>query len=312
MALEALSRVKDGEDPRHNKTGTVSELLPVYVRERLKPLRSGKEVERRLVKNMLPVIGDVPLAELHRRDINRVLEPVLAREARVEAARVFENVRAFLRWAVARGDLDHSPIEGVRKPQTPGPRERVLSDDEIRTLWNSLPDVVPPTIQNIIRLCLLTGQRVGEVAGIKAGELDAKQRLWTIPASRSKNKHSHSVPLTHEAFALAEAISVGEKLPSYGVGKIIRRAQRRFGIAQWTAHDLRRTAVTNMAKLGVSPIVLGHVINHRSVTKAGVTLSVYSQHTYEREKREALELWAAHLDGIVRGGAMVLPMKVKR
>ena len=75
------------------------------------------------------------------------------------------------------------------------------------------------------------------------------------------------------------------------------------------SHDLRRTAVTNMAKLGVSPIVLGHVINHVSVTKAGVTLSVYSHYDYAKEKREALELWAAHLNAIVEGGAMVLQMR---
>jgi integrase len=89
----------------------------------------------------------------------------------------------------------------------------------------------------------------------------------------------------------------------------MRRAQGRFGIAQWTAHDLRRTAVTNMAKLGVSPIVLGHVINHVSVTKADVTLSVYSHYDYAKEKREALDLWAAHLNAIVRGGSKVLPMR---
>ncbi len=67
-----------------------------------------------------------------------------------------------------------------------------------------------------------------------------------------------------------------------------------------------------MARLGVSPIVLGHVINHISVTKAGVTLSVYSQYDYAREKREALELWAAHLDAIVRGGAKLLPMRARQ
>jgi integrase len=101
-------------------------------------------------------------------------------------------------------------------------------------------------------------------------------------------------------------------IPGHTVGCAIRRAQGRFGLAQWTAHDLRRTAVTNMAKLGVSPIVLGHVINHVSVTKAGVTLAVYSQYDYAREKWQALELWASHLDAIVRGGAKVVPMRAKR
>jgi integrase len=87
----------------------------------------------------------------------------------------------------------------------------------------------------------------------------------------------------------------------------------RFGIAAWSAHDLRRTALTGMARLGVAPIVLGHVANHRSTTRAGVTLAVYSQYTYDREKREALELWADRLTAIVgRDAAAVVPMRSKR
>jgi integrase len=73
----------------------------------------------------------------------------------------------------------------------------------------------------------------------------------------------------------------------------------RFGIAPWSARDLRRTALTHMARLGVPPIVLGHVANHRTTTRAGVTLAVYSQYTYDHEKREALDLWAARLAAIV-------------
>jgi len=166
---------------------------------------------------------------------------------------------------------------------------------------------------------LLTGQRVGEVAGMQRDELDLRARIWTIPATRSKNGHAHDVPLSEDALAvIREATSKSFLFPDRGknagltsheVSKTIRRAQERFGLAQWTAHDLRRTAVTNMAKLGVSPIVLGHVINHRSVTKSGVTLSVYSQYDYAKEKREALELWAAHLNAIVQGVGMVLQMR---
>ncbi|HET7448066.1 MAG TPA: site-specific integrase, partial [Methyloceanibacter sp.] len=195
--------------------------------------------------------------------------------------------------------LRHRPTIGVSKPPEPSPRERVLSDDEIAKLWNGLEAALPHSqlVQGIIRLCLLTGQRVGEICGIHARELDRKQHQWTIPAARSKNKHSHVVPLTELGFSLAEQIAAGETMSGQAVATIIGHAQERFEIEHWTAHDLRRTVVTQMARLGVAPIVLGHVINHRSVTKAGVTLSVYSHYGYEREKREALELWAAHLEG---------------
>ena len=78
--------------------------------------------------------------------------------------------------------------------------------------------------------------------------------------------------------------------------------QDRIGLPHWAVHDLRRTALTKMAELGVPPIVLGHIANHRTTTKAGITLGVYVQHAYEREKREALELWASRLQGIISGG----------
>ena len=96
--------------------------------------------------------------------------------------------------------------------------------------------------------------------------------------------------------------------PPLVVAQTLYRVQDRFGIAHFTAHDLRRTALTGMAQLGVAPIVLGHIANHRTTTKAGMTLSVYVQHAYEKEKREALELWADRLQGIIAGGAEVVQL----
>jgi len=96
------------------------------------------------------------------------------------------------------------------------------------------------------------------------------------------------------------------------VARTILRANEsgRFGIAPWSAHDLRRTALTEMARLGVAPIVLGHVANHRTTTHAGVTLAVYSQYTYDKEKRAALDLWADRLVAIVGGSvATISPMQ---
>src|SRR5262249_60809757 len=88
------------------------------------------------------------------------------------------------------GALDHSPMDGMRKPAEAKPRERTLSDDEIRLLWRVLPKALPRSkaIQRIIKLCLLTGQRVGEVSGMNRDELDLERRVWTIPGTRTQNK----------------------------------------------------------------------------------------------------------------------------
>jgi integrase len=329
LAIEARGQLEEGHDPRvilaAQAAGamTVAMLVDSFLEKHVKPnLRSAEEIERRLAKNVTPFIGGMKVADLHKRDVNRVVDPVLKRRSRVEAGRVFEDLRAMLRWAVGRGDLDHNPMDGMKKPAASKPRERILSEDEIRSLWNGLPMSLlkSKACQRIIKLCLLTAQRVGEISGMALVELDLPNAMWTIPEERSKNKHSHVVPLSGAALDVigeASADASGSQfvfpgkdgkgsLASMAVAKTIGRAHAtdgRFGMAPWTAHDLRRTAVSGMGKLGIPPIVRGHIINHRSVTKAGVTLGVYDQYDYSREKREALEQWAAYLARIVNSNA---------
>jgi integrase len=280
---------------------TVATLIDRYLQS-LKGKRSFRQIERLLRRDVLPIIGSIPLSELHRRDVTRVVD---AKTAPIAARRAFDQLRAMIRWAVARGDLDHSPIDRMKGPAASRPRERVLSDDEIRLLWSSLPQLRSPACQRAIKFCLVTGQRIGEVTGLQRSELDLERRLWNLPGSRTKNGHPHSVPLSPLAL---EIIGEGfEVVRRMYVSDTIRENQ--FGLPRWTAHDLRRTALTKMAELGVPPIVLGHIANHRTTTKAGMTLGVYIHHAYEREKREALNLWADRLRGIVEGGAEVVAMR---
>jgi integrase len=226
---------------------------------------------------------------------------------------VFEDLRAMIRWALARGDLDRNPVEGMKKPAPLRSRSRVLDEQEMRRLWTELPQTLARTkaCQRIIQLCLVTAQRVGEVAGMRRNELDLATREWHLPGSRTKNGHAHRVALSDLAVriitaAMADAHdspfvfpSNGGALPPAAVARTIVRAQGRFGIAPWSAHDLRRSAITAMAKLGVAPVVLGHVANHRTTTKFGVTLGVYTHHSYAEETHSALNLWADYLSKLL-------------
>lgn len=331
LALEGRGLLDEGREPSlvfgaQAAAGmTVDGLKGSYVENYVVPrkLRTAPAFDRRYAKNVRPLIGSMRLADLHRREVNRVLDPILQRGKPVEAARCFEDLRAMFRWAVARGDLEHNPLEAMKSPGKAQVRERVLNDEEMQKLWNGLPEALPRSkmVGSIIKLCLVTGQRVGEVAGMRAAELDIQRGLWTIPGARTKNKHQHIVPLSNLALSLIEELSKKDEflfpneagdgsLPAHAVAKTITKAQARFGLAHWTAHDLRRTVLTKMGELGIAPLVRAHVVNHRTATRAGVTLGVYDHHDYAREKRGALEQWAERLQSIVAGtGASLLSLR---
>lgn len=315
---------------------TVSMLFDSWSEMKLAALRSAEHIKRRMRRNVIPKIGSNTLATLHKRDVSSVIAPLLRRGAAIEANRVFENMRAMFRWAVADGYLDHNPMEGMKKPAEEVTRDRSLTEEEIGAVWNKLPQAVVKSedVQRIAKLCLVTMQRVGEVAGMRRAELDLKKAIWTIPGARTKNGKTHEVPLSALAVEIIrQALKAagddaefvfpsGERaIHPRAVTRTICRAQKamkgapngKFGVAPWTPHDLRRTGLTQLAKLTVAPIVIGAVANHLSVTKASVTFANYVQYDYAKEKRAALELWADRLAAITAGrGAKVLPMRKRR
>ncbi|MER9199684.1 tyrosine-type recombinase/integrase [Mesorhizobium sp. M0933] len=346
-ARDTRAKVGDGGDPIADKKAlaasqTVADMVENYVTRRASTKRSADEIARRLRKNVKDIIGDIKLAELHRRDLTKCIDAVKDRGAHVEANRVFEDLRAMVRWARGRGDLDENLVEGMAKPTETAERDRVLSPDEIKTMWAGLADAdMRESTRRVIRLCLVTAQRVGEVSGMMVGELDLDAAQWTIPAARSKNKREHVVPLSAMAVEtirdqLADVKVLAERkgraVPAFvfpgpgaraavtgaSIPKAIKREEitKRgvttiIGIAPWTPHDLRRSAATGMEGLGISPFVVGHVLNHVSATKSTVTSRIYARYTYDKEKREAMDLWASRLAGIVAGGADIIPIRAR-
>jgi integrase len=345
--MEVMGMLDARQDPRlvladaASGAMTVSHLIDSYLEKHVRPnLRSHGEVERRLRRNVEPLIGGMKLADLHRRDIARTIDVVLARDARVQARHVHGDLGAMLNWAVGRGTLDQNPAAGLPRPAPPASRDRVLSDVEIHKLWHALPTVFArnPSIARTLKLSLVTAARIGEVAAMKHAELDLKTATWTIPGTRSKNRAEHNIPLTDLALdIIREEIQDADNsrfvfpspsgtgpltLTTLAVAKALARAvaptgkhpRGRLGIAHFTAHDLRRSALTNLAKLGVAPMTIAHCANHRTITKAGITFGVYVQHNYEPEKRAAMNLWAARLAAIIdaQPAAEILPLQSRK
>jgi len=212
-----------------------------------------------------------------------------------------------------RGLVLTNPVLGLRKRHNEVPKERVLSDGEIRTLWHATA-VMGPAYRDVLRLILLTGQRPGEVAGIRGGDVNFEHALWTLPPERVKNKRRHLVPLTGEALTIIRKRGEGagsgplfitprgHTPTSQDVAKAFERL-RQDGVFETpaTPHDLRRTAATLMGRLEIDQMTIARVLNHASTTKATVTGSTYDRHTYEPQMRRALQALDAEIGRIVSG-----------
>ncbi|MCA9219925.1 MAG: site-specific integrase, partial [Planctomycetales bacterium] len=205
------------------------------------------------------------------------------------------------------------------------PRERVLSDDELRSVWLALaaPDVIDGLfisrqIALALQLCAVTLQRRAEVAEARLDEFDLTRGEWTIPAERTKNRRTHLVPLSDLALeivteAKAAAGDSRHLFPSPRVNSdddkpvtpaalshAFRRLAAKIKLKDARPHDLRRTGATGLARVGVRRFDVSAALNHTSDTGGAARVTgTYDRYDYAVEKRAALELWAKHLRKVV-------------
>jgi integrase len=219
------------------------------------------------------------------------------------------RLRTFFGWAIANDLTEGDPTAGVRKPAKEVARNRVLTDEEIIAFWSGTEQLGAP-FGHLFRLLLLTAQRKSEVAGIRWSELDLAGRIWTIPGARAKNGKPHMVHLNALACEVLEEVprvtdqdllfSGNGRTPASGFSKPKDRLDAAIMVAAgWVLHDLRRTAITGMARLGIAPHVADRVLNHQAGTIRGVA-AVYNQFAYVDERRAALEAWGRFVESLVR------------
>lgn len=309
------STIKTEEKQRRLRLPTIQGLVDELWDKELSLKKSGKETFRLLNHDVLPVWGDRKVVEIKRRDIVLLLDDIESR-APVTRNRVHGALSRLFNFAAERGVLDDSPCTRIRKVAEQG-RRRVLDDKEIKRLWWALDfnnksfDVYVLT-KIALKIMLLTGQRAGEVIGMRWDEIDGNN--WNIPASRMKNKEPHYVPLSLSVLKLisdARLLS-GEsafvfKSPrgknmdaAITVSSLSRALKRNWhklgeGADRYTPHDLRRTVRTRLAGLGVNDIVAERLLGH----KLQGIMSIYNRHDYEDEKKSAIGVWSCELERIV-------------
>lgn len=272
-------------------------------------------VQRSLRLHIKPVLGSKPLPTITRIDVVLVFDRMPAEQV-ANRRNVFAVLRRLFKWAVSRGDLQASPMEGMETPPPVKPRERWLNDAEIKRIWNEAPKC-HRCFGPIVRLLIVTGQRREEVAGLAWEELNRNEREWHLPGDRTKNGEPNSIPLSDLAIAELDKVAKGEKWPrrgrvfptssgagftaySKGKTKLDKLIAQDGGdpLPLWRLHDLRRTVATGFQRLGVRFEVTEAVLNHVSGSRSGVA-GIYQRHDWKDEKREALRVWNDHIAKIL-------------
>jgi integrase len=284
----------------------VEDLLATFIALHLSQNRSGGEIARLLRREIGKTWGEKSIHEITKREVVELVSGIEQRGAPVAANKALKSIKTFLRWCVGRAILDQSPAEGVPLPAKEVARDRVLNDQELAQVILAARKIGGP-YGGIVELLALTGQRREEVARLTWQELDLEQRIWTIPKSRTKNGKAHVVHLSDQALTVLKradqrgplVFSLLGMKPFQEFSRAKRRLDQLSGVSGWRVHDLRRTCVSGMARLGIAPHVADKILNHQSGTISGVA-AVYQRHEFLAERQAALYLWGTHIGHLLR------------
>ena len=293
-AARIVVDVMEGKDPAGERKAeraaddTFAALAAQYVElHARKHNKSWKQAERLVARNLLPRWGKLKASAITRSDIRTMM---LRIEAPIVANRTLAAASAIFSWAMRQEILSVNPAHGVdRNPTTA--RERVLSDEEIRLLW--------PQLEPQLRLIFLTGQRPGEIANLQVEHI--ADGWWRMPGRPqgswpgTKNGRSHHIWLSEPALALIDA----KRVHNDEAGAALRKLTAALGFARATPHDLRRTSLTWITRLGFGRDAMDRIANHRTST----VTDVYDRHGYEDEDKRIMTAVARHVVGLMEGPA---------
>jgi len=293
---------------------TVADLIENYCRKQVRgKLRSAKEIESRLRRALAPKLS-APAEEIKRRDLRDLFDEAADAGFLREAEKRRQTVGAMFRWAVSQDYLSADPTAGLTVYDAGSPRDRVLSNEEVRTLWAWLDvETIPQAHVDALKVQLAIGARCSEVAGMMAEEVDSREWVWTLPAGRSKNGRERITPLVGVAREIVErrlpktgpvfASETGTPLTASHVGQALNMRRERLPIDHFTTHDLRRTFATSLDSMGVSIELIAAIVGHDSaVNRQAKTLVRHYLRTDKlKQKRAALEGWNRRLTAILAG-----------
>jgi len=295
---------------------TVGSLVDLYLRRRVfGRLRTAKAIERGLRRDLAPIVQRCA-ADVSRREIRELLDTIADRGCMREAEKRRQMVGAMFRWALSQDIVEADRSAGLEAYDAGTPRDRVLTVEEIETLWKWLDSgALSREAADILKLELLTGARCGEVCGLRAEEIDREKWLWRLPAGRSKNGRQRLTPIVGLARELLEPrlegieagplflLEKGVVMTSAHIGHYLLTRRARLPIPVFTSHDLRRTFATMMAAdMGIALDLVAAIVGHESGGRETRTLVRHYVHSDLLERKaHALRAWDERLKAIVTG-----------
>jgi integrase len=240
---------------------------------------------------------DKSVDTISRTSITDAIEAI--RNTPSEQKHAFVAIRTMMNWCRKRGIIEASPVPALSF--TSEPRSRVLSDDELRAVWRRAEGYGYP-YGRIIQLLVLTGQRRGEIAGLRCSWIEGD--VIVFPPGFTKNKREHVVPLGAHAMQIVAGLPESSDLlfpargaedrPFNGWSKSKLAFDNGIEVPDYTLHDLRRTFSSTMARLATPIHVTEKLLNHVSGTISGVA-AIYNRHSYLGEMRQAIAAYDDHL-----------------
>jgi integrase len=310
LAMAALVEFQKGGDPvaeRRAKTAppvasaplpTVKQRLDEWqnLRDKDWSFKHAREVARIVRHDILPMLGDRSLSLTTRDDWVTLVTATRARSPAMAAA-IYRIISAFTNFAEAAGWIEVAPLPrrgaAVLAPP-PKSRDRVLTDDELVKVWHGA-DHLGVRGRALVRLLILTGARLREVARLRPSEIDVALAIWKLPATRAKNNRAYTIRLC--PLALSELDACQCKPITGAFSELKRALDETSGVTGWVLHDLRRTVRTGLSRLGTPREVAEAAVNHVGA-RSGL-VGVYDRHDYADEILAALQRWQSHVAALV-------------
>ena len=332
IARQRFAQVELGRDPGAErdatraadaaKLNTLGRAVERYLtaKDTLRP--NTRSMAERYLRVHWKALHGHQLDQIKRIQISAILSDIAEERGR-HAARGARNVlSALFSWCVREGMAETNPVIGSNDPASGSQtRERVLNDDELRTVWTCTEG--DDDFHKVVRLLLLTGCRREEIGSLLWTEVDLDAGKITLTASRVKNGRVHELALPDIAIDILRSQQRhgvrpyvfgkrGRGLTSWGHHKSVFdkhvTASTGRALPDFILHDLRRTAATRMADAGVLPHVIEAVLNHQSGHKGGVA-GIYNRASYTAEKAQALARLSEVLMAIVEGrDSKIIPL----